>query len=378
MGIESIPANLVRYRKAKGITLQQLAKDIGISRQAYSAIEAGRSVPKSGTLVAIAQALDSSLPDILADPPSFPSLRFRSNKSMPKREQAKRDVLLHDFRRWLDDYSFLEKLLESGDDWRFEGVDDDDPVEAAAQARVAIKVKSDEPIDDIIGLLESAGAKVFTEDFGLPKVFGFSAGRSDNGPAIAVNTSPDISIERQIFTVAHELGHLIMHERSYVGMTEDGNDDEEAEANQFGSHFLLPKEAFDQELEESSGLALVNLVLHIKRKFRVSYKTVLFRLVSEYGVDSSLYQRFAIAYGQRYGKNLRGHAEPDALQDPIARDEIEGLSRHDFVESGLSRLVKRAYKQELISASRAAEILQIPLDEMRGLESNWVTVDVGE
>ena len=119
-----------------------------------------------------------------------------------------------------------------------------------------------------------------------------------------------------------------MHERSYVGMTGDSNDDEEAEANQFGSHFLLPKEAFDQELEESSGLALVDLVLHIKRKFRVSYKTVLFR--------------------------------------------------HDFVESGLSRLVKQAYKQELISASRAAEILQIPLDEMRGLESNWVTVDVGE
>ena len=169
-----------------------------------------------------------------------------------------------------------------------------------------------------------------------------------------------------------------MHERSYVGMTGDGNDDEEAEANQFGSHFLLPKEAFDQELEESSGLALVDLVLHIKRKFRVSYKTVLFRLVSEYGVDSSLYQRFAVAYGQRYGKNLRGHAEPDALQNPIARHEIEGLSRHDFVESGLSRLVKQAYKQELISASRAAEILQIPLDEMRGLESNWVTVDVGE
>ncbi|MDA3949837.1 MAG: XRE family transcriptional regulator [Spirochaeta sp.] len=378
MGVESIPANLLRYRKAKGITQQQIAKDIGISRQAYSAIEAGKSAPKSGTLVSIARALDSSVPDILADPPSFSSLRFRSNKSMPKREQAQRDVLLHDFRRWLDDYSFLENLLEVGSRWRFEGVDSDDPVSAAAQARAAIHVEPDEPIDDIIGLLESAGAKVFAEDFGLSKVFGFSAARADNGPAIAVNTSPDISIERQIFTVAHELGHLVMHEHSYVGMTGDGSDDEEAEANQFGSHFLLPKEAFDQELEESAGLALVDLVLHIKRKFRVSYKTVLFRLVSEYGIDNSLYQRFAVAYGQRYGKNLRGHVEPDALQDPIARHEIEGLSRHDFVESGLSRLVKQAYKQELISASRAAEILQIPLDEMRGLESNWVTVDVGE
>jgi Zn-dependent peptidase ImmA (M78 family)/transcriptional regulator with XRE-family HTH domain len=378
MGIESIPANLVRYRKAKGITLQQLAKDIGISRQAYSAIEAGRSVPKSGTLVAIAQALDSSLPDILADPPSFSSLRFRSGRSMPKRDQAKRDVLLHDFRRWLDDYNFLVDLLEVDRRWRFEGVNGDDPTKTAAQARAAIDVEPNEPIDDIIGLLESAGAKIFTRDFEIPKVFGFSAGRSDNGPAIAVNTSPDISIERQIFTVAHELGHLIMHGSSYGSDSDDGEDREETEANQFASHFLLPKEAFEQELRESAGLAIVDLVLHVKRKFRISYKTVLFRLVGEYGFDSSLYSRFAVKYGQQYGGNLRDHAEPDALQDPIARDEVEGLTRHDFVESGLVRLVKRAYEKELISASRAAEILQVPLEAMRTLESEWVAVDVGE
>ncbi len=378
MGVESIPSNLLRYRKAKGITQQQFAKDVGLSRQAYSAIEAGRSVPKSGTLVAIARALGSSLPDILADPPSFSSLRFRSGRSMPKREQAKRDVLLHDFRRWLDDYSFLVDLLEAGGRWRFEGVGSDDPAKAAAQARAAIDVEPDEPIDDIISLLESAGAKIFTRDFELPKVFGFSAGRADNGPAIAVNISPAISIERRIFTVAHELGHLIMHGSSYVGVVGAGDDREETEANQFGSHFLLPREAFEQELKESSGLAIVDFVLHVKRKFRISYKTVLFRLVNEYGFESSLYPRFAVAYGQRYGGNLRDHAEPDALQDPIARNEVEGLTRHDFVESGLVRLVKRAYEKGLISASRAAEILQVPLEAMRRLESDWVAVDVGE
>ncbi|MEX2445652.1 MAG: hypothetical protein WD492_18780 [Alkalispirochaeta sp.] len=86
----------------------------------------------------------------------------------------------------------------------------------------------------------------------------------------------------------------------------------------------------------------------------------------------------AVAYSQRYGKNLEGHAEPDALQDPIARDEIEGLSRHDFIESGLSRLVKQAYERDLITASRAAEILQVPLEAMRSLENEWVAVDVGE
>ncbi len=378
MGVGSIPANLVRYRKARAITQAKIAKDVGISRQAYAAIEAGRSEPKSGTLVSIARALDVSVQDILADPPAFSSLRFRSQRSMSKQNQAKRDVLLHEFRRWLDDYSFLEDSLEEGSQWRFDDVDNAEPVSAALRARELLNVEPDEPIDDIISLLESAGAKIFTRDFQLPQVFGFSAGLADKGPAIAVNTSADISIERQIFTVAHELGHLILHSGSYLGTEDNGDEGEETAANLFGSHFLLPKAAFERELDESSGLALVDFVLHVKRKFRLSYRAVLFRLVKEYGFDNSLYQRFAVAYGARYGRNLKDHAEPDALQDPIARHEVEGLTRHDFVESGLVGLVKRAYERELISISRAAEILQLPLETMRNLEADWVAVDVGK
>ena len=85
------------------------------------------------------------------------------------------------------------------------------------------------------------------------------------------------------------------------------------------------------------------------------------RLVNEYGHDSSLYQRFATSYRQSFGKSLKYHAEPDALKDPIARHEVEGLNPHDFVESGMSRLVKSAYQNELISHSRlgAAEANRI-------------------
>lgn len=379
MGVENIPANLLRYRKAKGITQQQCAKDIGISRQAYSAIEAGKSAPKSGTLVSIARALDSSVPDILADPPSFSSLRFRSNKSMRKRDEAHRDILLHEFRRWLDDYAFLEELLGVRSSWEIQGVEENEPVRAAEAVRDVLDLEEEEPIDDIIGLLEAAGTKIFTREFGLPQVFGFSAGVADMGPAIAVDTSSDVTIERQVFTAAHELGHLVMHQGSYTGLTGDESDKEEVQANNFGSHFLLPRAAFERELNESSGLALVDFVLHVKRKFRISYKTVLLRLVKEYNQPESLYQRFYVAYKQKYGGSLKGHVELDPLQDPIAPREVaEPLTIHDFVESRLARLVKQAYEKELISASRAAEILQIPLDEMRGLESNWVTVDVGE
>ena len=377
MAIENIPANLIRYRKVKGISKVQIAADAGISRQAYHAVESGKTMPKSSTLIAIADAMGVSVSDILAQPASFSSLRFRSNRAMSKRDQAQRDVVLHGFRRRLDDLNALEELLGITTFWKLGGIRETDPVKAAQCSRRTLGIQVDEPIDDVIGLLESAGVKIFLQDFSLPTVFGFSTGASDGGPAIAVNTSADVSVERQIFTSAHELGHLLLHRDSYGGDAGTDSGQEEEEANLFGSHFLLPKEAFEEELEESSGLPFVDLVLHIKRKFRVSYKTVLVRLVQEYGHDPDLYQRFCGAWNRRTGGNLRNHLEPDPLQDPIAPHEIEGLSEHDFIAGRLARLVKQAYERELITISRAAEILQIPLEGMRNREADWMAVAIG-
>ena len=375
MGLEHISDNAKHIRKARGLSQEAVAQAIGISRQAYSAIESGRSQPRSANLIAMARALDASLQDLLEPPPSFSSLRFRSSKSLSKRAQHVRFELLHVFRRWLDDYAGLEDMIDERVEWQLQGVRPAEPVRTAAGAREALGIEGDEPVDDIIGLLESAGAKVFVRDFGLERVFGFSAGAQDGGPAIAVNAAEAISVERQIFTAAHELGHLLLHQASYTDSLDEGSDREEKEANQFASHFLLPREAFEQEIAENEGLSLVDFVLHVKRKYRISYKTVLFRLVDEYGSDASLYRSFAVSYNERYGKNLRDHAEPDALRDPIARVEIEQLTHHDFVEGRLARLVRRAYDRELITASRAAEILQVPLEALRRLESEWVVVD---
>lgn len=233
--------------------------------------------------------------------------------------------------------------------------------------RVKLGVAADEPIDDIVSLRESSGAKVFARDFGLPKVFGFSAGEDDGGPAVAVNVSSDVTIERQIFTAAHELGHLSMHPDSYGSGAGERDDREELEANQFGSYSLLPQVALDRELDEGAALGLIDFVLHVKRKFRVSYKTVLYRLANDYELGPEVYKQFAAGYKNRYGRSLQGHAEPDAIQGPIAKKGIEELASHDFVETGLARLVRKAYKSELISQSRAAEILGISAAAMREL-----------
>ncbi len=60
-------------------------------------------------------------------------------------------------------------------------------------------------------------------------------------------------------------------------------------------------------------------------------------------------------------------------QEKLARKgEPEGLSRHDFIEDRLVRLVRQALEQEHISLGRAAEILGLHRDEMRKYAREWV------
>jgi Zn-dependent peptidase ImmA (M78 family) len=57
---------------------------------------------------------------------------------------------------------------------------------------------------------------------------------------------------------------------------------QEKDADQFASHFLMPDDVFRSGWTEARGLPLFERVLKIKRIFRVSYRTVLYRL-SEHG-----------------------------------------------------------------------------------------------
>lgn len=113
----------------------------------------------------------------------------------------------------------------------------DFPGRTAARVRGAIDLGEDEPIRDICGLLEARGIKVRGVPVASPHFFGLSVAPSDGGPAIVVNTWDRISVERWIFTAAHELGHLVLHLADYdVGKT-DESEEHEVEANAFASAF---------------------------------------------------------------------------------------------------------------------------------------------
>lgn len=369
--IEAISLNIKRIRSSRGMSQTAAAEAAGISRQAFIDIETGKTKePKVGNLQAIADTFGVQIMDLLVAPPKLSTVRFRSNSIKTEKDKAKREQHLLEAAYWLNSFNFLQATVGDIKKYKFGSVlpearksKPNQAVAAAALAREALDLKEDEPIGDIVGLMESAGIKIKLRSFDLKNFFGFSISEADGGPAIMVNSKEEITIERQIFTVAHELGHLILHPQAYNLSQTQESKDEEGEANVFAANFLMPQAAFEKKLKESYGLGLVEKVLHLKRFFGVSYSAVLHRLadmgIADYG---QLVAKFIAIYRVSYSKSFNSHQEPFPLAKP------------DFVEDFLSTLVRKALDRSKISVSRAAEILNIPLADMRELINSWADV----
>ncbi len=382
MAENTIALNLRRLRKAKDFSQERLAEKSGLSRAAYRNIETGKSEPRVSNLQAIAVALDVPIQQLVEPVRALSEVRFRSNKRMRSREQ-----ILVDVGRWLSDFGDIEGILDDRVEFKLEDIRKHLKVRknrgeaAAALAREAFGLDAGEPVRDICGLLESGGIKVGEQKIASHDFFGLSVAAADGGPAVVVNTWDRISVERWIFTAAHELGHLILHLSDYDVTRTDEEKVHEEEANAFAAAFLMPDVSFRKEWDETYGLAFVDRVLKVKRIFRVSYRTVLHRLATGYEGPGNIWARFQMEYKRRSGRTLLRDDEPDALAHDAFRasfpedrsaGEPDSLSPVDFIQDRLSRLVRKAIEQEKISIDRGAEVLGISLQNMRDLTSSWV------
>jgi Zn-dependent peptidase ImmA (M78 family)/DNA-binding XRE family transcriptional regulator len=377
-----IGANLRRIREAKGWSQSQVAGLAGISRVAYRNIENGSSTPRVSTLQNIASGVGVKLQDLFIPVSTLKRVRFRASKKM-----TSRDNILTEVARWLDNFNYLENLLNDRKDYLFKDLSrnlssmprgNDRAKYAAEQARKKMKLKEKEPIRDIADLMESCGIKVYPLSLVSDGFFGLSIAEEDGGPAVIVNVWERISVERWIFSAAHELGHLLLHLDAYNIEKSAEDEEQETEANIFASHFLMPEKAFESEWNDTYGLSFVDRVHKVKRLFQVSYKTILYRLSERTGY--SIWGKFQSAYKLRTGKTLNIKDEPEALSSDIFKQSPEVLRSHEpdslspshFIEDRLSRLVRYAIEKDKITMSRGAEILRLDLISMREIVSSWV------
>jgi Zn-dependent peptidase ImmA (M78 family)/DNA-binding XRE family transcriptional regulator len=373
---EIIGPNVTRLRIDRELSQAALAERAGISRVSLGKIERGETVPRARTLSALARALRASTADLVTPVEPLERVRFRARRRVNSREQ-----ILAETSTWLSAYAWLEKEL--GQERRFKLQEIVGAAVApdvlAARAREGLGLGPRESVRDICGLLEDNGVKMLMIEKASDLFFGLSVGPADGGPAIVVNTWERISVERWIFTAVHELGHILMHLAAFDRRQTDEDAAEERQADRFASHFLMPDGVFEDEWQECAGLSLVERVFKLKRIFRVSYKTVLYRLKESGRMGADAFAVFQGQYKRYAGHTLKKIDEPQALAEGEFRfnwnraGELgDQLSKYDFIEDRLSRLVREALEKEVISLGRAAEILALPLNEMRELAGTWV------
>lgn len=367
MSIKDIVAkNIRRYRKLSGFSQEEIAEKAKLSRAAYISIEQAKSEPRVSTLDNIASALKVNMQAIIEPAPELKSLRFRSQKSLSQKEKLIREDVINKFAFKLADIRNLEEMLNCRKDFALAELrlnrkhfTDEELRTLALKVRSELNICEGDPISDLSSALESAGIIISALDFEMPDSFGFSLSEDDYGPAIGVNDAKDISVERKIFTIAHELAHILLHSNSFNVKELGENEQEEKEANIFASYFLMPRKSFMSIWKESRGLNSNERVFYVKRIFKVSYKTILYRLIQEGIADNSIWQTFDMEYKRKYNKDLKHHKEPFPLE------EI------DFSEDYLEGLIRDALTEEKISQSRAAEILGISLLELREKTKSW-------
>jgi len=363
---QGLGENVRRLRQARGLTQSGLAGVASVSLPALRNIESGKVVPKLDTLQLIADALGTSVLQLLKPVRILKDVRFRA-----KRKLRTRNEILSEVAGWLDSFQELEGLLgKKSPDPQLHNVTNEskrlsDPLKRAEEAAVLLRerwqIGRDNPIRNIGGLFDKHGLKIISLPIQTREFFGLSVGPQDGGPAVIVNTWERISVERWIFSAAHELGHLILHQDAFNVDETDENDQQEREADTFASYFLMPGETFEKEVHSMRGLHWVDAVLALKRIFKVSYKTVIMRLQQMELLDPSAWPRFHAQFKERYGYSLEGHREPFPLQTadfPPARLQLGALVR-ETLEAGK------------LSVSRAAKILGSNIEEVRELARGW-------
>ncbi|MGZ8935574.1 MAG: helix-turn-helix domain-containing protein [Methylobacter sp.] len=116
------------------------------------------------------------------------------------------------------------------------------------------------PIQNLTGLMESAGIIVIACDFGTSAMDATSLWTSELPPLVFINK--DIPGDRWRFTLAHELGHLIMHDGAPYEAIED-------EADMFASEFLVPEIEVRDQFQKTGKLKLSDFA-RLKPYWKVS------------------------------------------------------------------------------------------------------------
>ena len=329
-------------RQRAGLNMRDLGEKAGVSAQAISKYERGINVPGSDVLLRLSKALDVKVEYFFRTTSITSFTPFYRKKSQLKLRDER--SIIAQIRDWLERYLEIENLYDLDESYslpeKYKILREEDLEKAAIQLREKWSLGT-APIENLIEFFEDKGIKVGR--IKGHRDFDSCTFKTDNERPVMV-VKKDVPGDRQRFSLAHELGHLILDIPESM--------DSEKAANRFAGAFLVPKDVAYAELGEKRK-SLNPLELHLlKHKHGLSMLGWVHR-AEDLRIISRSSARRIFDHFRREGWNLK---EPGDQISPEKPDRM-------------TRLIVRALEENIISASKASELLGKPLDTFYENES---------
>ena len=342
--------------------MKELAEDFpalykSVSTTAVERYENAVMFPEnSSILVTLAEALNTNVDNLTRQ------FTIRIDKDFSFRKKSKLgkkriDVVKMKVQQGIEKYVEIENI--TGDEPKFDAFFNDIVVRNAEDARlVANELRKkwnlgDGPISQPMVMLEEPGVKVIEveED---PELFDGTSTIVEGLPVVVLNKcesfSPEskhtFSPERRNLTLFHELGHQIMN------IPDDVSDKEKENlCNVFANEMLIPSNTFLNIFGNKRQAITIVELKDVQRTFGISARALMMKAYQLGVINKSRYVGFCIKMNDPANERLRKTLDGSSMP-------AEHTSRYE-------RLVFRALSSETITTSKAAEMLDISVSELR-------------
>lgn len=294
-------------RELRDLTQAALASRLNVNQSTAASIESGRHHPSPELALSIAIHTGFPLSFLNQDSPEdFPvgsHLLFRARASMSARQKAQ----VHRYAQTIFECSSKLSRRVTSISPRIPQLPSESPVMAADVTRSALGLSPDTPIADLLFSVEKAGVVILSLPISQPNIDAFSLWAGPNQEKPIISILPQMPGDRLRFSVAHELGHLVLH-RTLKGEFPEL----EREANEFTGSFLLPEGPMREELDPPITLSTL---AQLKPRWGVSIQSLIMR-ASELGILNERQKRYLFQQMSTRGIRKR---EPASLDIPLER-----------------------------------------------------------
>ena len=394
MELENVVAvNIQRLMEKNHLTQNELGDYLHLSRQTISKYLKGKTTFNTVQLIKLAHLFRVPIEQLLADSKgSDVKVYYRPTNLDGQFSSDKKDYIRAYIKKYVEiservgDYSTFtpeqydlyasikgEKIninRELGNSISQKEALDDRIIEeilAIADEQRLILALNDIASIALIPALEKKGIRVVFLDFECSDISGASVCSDTYGCFIFVNSNEAITIERQLYTVAHEYGHILLHRSLYNSEYVDISNKYYTDyldhmANKFASRLVLPPALYYKYTSElSKGANDLKLILpvamQIKQQVRLSLQSVMLNLrdngyITKAVVDE--YYDLLDALGAR-------SVEPAPIKDE--KDVLDEFKRKR--NANVFSLVTKAFRAGSINEADVALLCGITQEEAK-------------